>query len=211
VKRKSWSVAAAFGLLVLTGCAGTGETVMLNLHAAPPVETPKAAFPADIIVVVADFEDGRPDKQRVGARVHRGGGETVFNVPGGNIGAVMAQVVTDYLKQRGWRVELARPVPGTGPDNGPHVTISGKVLDLSANATSSFGSTKIAASTKTVMTALNAEDGSIIRVTLSGAGTHTVVMFDPEDAADLLSAALSESLEKFMTETKFEKKTLRLK
>jgi len=123
----------------------------------------------------------------------------------------MAQVVTDYLKTRGWRVGLARPSSGTAPDNGPHVTISGKILDLSVNATSSFGSTKIAASTKTVMEAVNAEDGSIIRMTLGGAGTHTVVVFDPEDAADLLSAALSESLEKFVMESKFEKKALRLK
>ena len=211
MKRNIWTIVAGFGLLVLTGCAGKGETVMLNLHAAPSVEAPKAAFPADTIVVVADFEDGRADKQRVGTRVHRGGGETVFNVPGGTIGAVMAQVVTDYLKKRGWRVELARPASGTAPDNGPHVTISGKVLDLSAHATSSFGSTKITASTKTIMEAVNAEDGSIVRMTLGGAGTHTVVVFDPEDAADLLSAALSESLEKFVTETKIEKKMLRLK
>ena len=211
MKGKRWTVVAAVGLLVLTGCAGTGETVMLNLHAAPPAEAPKAVFPADLIVVVADFEDGRPDKQRVGSRIHQGGRETVFNVPGGKIGAVMAQVVTDYLKTRGWRVGLARPSSGTAPDNGPHVTISGKILDLSVNATSSFGSTKIAASTKTVMEAVNAEDGSIIRMTLGGAGTHTVVVFDPEDAADLLSAALSESLEKFVMESKFEKKALRLK
>ena len=211
MKRKSWSVAAVFGLLVLTGCAGKGETVMLNLHAVPPVEAPKAAVPADTIVVVADFEDRRSDKNRVGTRVHQGGGETVFNLPDGKIGAVMAQVTTDYLRKRGWRVGLARPVPGTGPDNGPHVTISGKILDLSVNATSSFGSTRIAASMKAVMEALNAEDGSIVRMTLGGAGTHTVVMFDPEDAADLLSEALSETLEKFVAETRFEKKMLRLK
>ena len=202
---------AGFAFLVLTGCAGKGEVVMLNLRAVPPAEAPKEATPADTIVVVADFEDARPDKQRLGARVHRGGGETVFNVPDGKIGAVVAQVVTDYLKKRGWRVALARPVPGTAPDNGPHVTISGKILDLSANASSSFGSTQIAASTKTVMEALNAEDGSIVRMTLGGAGTQQVVMFDPEDAAELLSAALSESLEKFVTAIRFEKKMLRLK
>jgi hypothetical protein len=211
VKRHLWTIVAGVTLLVLTGCAGTGEVVMLNLRAVPPVEAPKAATPADTIVVVADFEDARPDKQRLGARAHRGGGETVFNVPDGKIGAVVAQVVTDYLKKRGWRVALARPVPGTAPDNGPQVTISGKILELSANATSSFGSTQITVSTKTVMEALNAEDGSIVRMTLGGAGTQQVVMFDPEDAAELLSAALSESLEKFVAATRFEKKMLRLK
>jgi hypothetical protein len=204
-------IVAGLWLLTLTGCAGKGELVTLNLHAIPPVDAPKMQLPADTIVVVADFEDGRPDKQRVGARTHQGGGETLFNVPGGKVGAVVAQAVTDYLKKRGWRVELARPVSGTGPDGGPHVTIAGRVVELSANAASTFGSTKITASAKTVIEAVNAEDGSIVRMTLSGAGSQTVVWFDPEDAAMLLSAALSESLEKFVAETKIEKKMLRLK
>ena len=204
-------IVAGLWLLTLTGCAGKGELVTLNLHAIPPVDAPKMQLPADTIVVVADFEDGRPDKQRVGARTHQGGGETLFNVPGGKVGAVVAQAVTDYLKKRGWRVELARPVSGTGPDGGPHVTIAGRVVELSANAASTFGSTKITASAKTVIEAVNAEDGSIVRMTLSGAGSQTVVWFDPEDAAVLLSAALSESLEKFVAETKIEKKMLRLK
>jgi hypothetical protein len=168
-------------------------------------------LPADTIIVVADFEDGRSNRQRVGARTHQGGGETVFNVPGGKVGVVVAQVVTDYLKKRGWRVELARPVSGTGPGDGPHVTISGKVVELLVNAASKFGSTQITASAKTIIEAVNAEDGSIIRITLSGAGTQTVGVFDSDDAGNLLSAALSESLEKLVTETKIEKKMLRLK
>lgn len=202
---------AGLWLLTLTGCAGKGELVALNLHAIPPIEAPKMQFPADTIVVVENFEDGRSNRQRVGTRIHQGGGETLLNVPGGKVGAVVAQVVADYLKKRGWRVELARPVSGTGPDGGPHVTISGKVVELLVNAASKFGSTQITASAKTIIEAVNAEDGTIIRITLSGAGTQTVVVFDSDDAGNLLSAALSESLEKFVTETKIEKKMLRLK
>ncbi len=209
--RRMWAVVAGLWLVTFTGCAGKGDIVTLNLHATLPAEAPKVELPADTIVVVADFEDGRPNKQRVGTRTHQNGGETVFNVSGGNVGAVVAQVVTDYLKKRGWRVELARPVSGTGPDNGPHVTISGRVVELSANAASAFGSTKITASAKTIIEAVNAEDGSIVRMTLNGAGTRTVVVFDEDDAASLLSGALSESLEKFVAEAKIEKKMLRLK
>lgn len=205
------TIMVGVGLLLLTGCAGKGEIVALNLQAVAPADAPKAQVPAGAIVVVADFEDARSDKQRVGARIHQGGGETVFNVPGGTVGAAVARVVTDYLKKRGWRVEAAKPAPGTGPDNGPHVTISGKVVELFVNAASSFGSTKITASSKTIIEAMNAEDGSIIRMALNGAGTQTVVWFDPEDAETLLSEALSNSLEKFIAETRFEKKSLRLR
>jgi hypothetical protein len=205
------TIVAGFGLLVLAGCAGKGELVVLNLHAIPPADAPTVQLPADTIVVVASFEDTRPDKQRVGARTHQGGGETVFNVPEGNVGAAVGRVVTDYLKKRGWRVEPAKPAAGTAPDNGPHVTISGTVLELFVNAASSFGSTKITSSSKTVIEAVNAEDGSIIRMALNSAGEHTVMWFDPEDAEALLSESLSSSLEKFVMETKVEKKTLRFK
>lgn len=204
-------IVAGLWLLTLTGCAGKGELVALNLHAIPPSEAPTVQFPADTVVLVVDFEDGRSNKQRVGARTHQGGGETLFNVPGGKVGVVVAQVVADYLKKRGWRVELASPVSGTGPDGGPHVTISGKVVELLVNAASKFGSTQITASAKTIIEAVNAEDGSIVRITLSGAGTQTVIVFDSDDAGSLLSAALSESLEKFVAETKIEKKMLRSK
>ena len=205
------TIVAGFGLLVLTGCAGKGEVVTLNLHAIVPADAPTVQPADDTIIVVADFEDARAGKERLGVRSHRGGGESVFNVPGGKAGAAVAQVVTDYLKKRGWRVQSARPAPGTGPDGGPHVTLSGKILELSADAKSTFGSTAITAKSKTVIEALNAEDGSIVRMTLTGSGTQTVAMFDPEDAEALLSGALSESLEKFVTDTRIEKKKLRLK
>ena len=211
MNRYLWTIIAGFGLVVLTGCAGKGEVVTLNLQAVPPADAPKVQLPADTIIVVSDFEDARSDKQRVGARSHRGGGETVFNVPEGNVGAAVGRVVTDYLRKRGWRVESAKPVSGTGPDNGPHVTISGKVLELLVNAASSFGSTQITSSSKTVIEALNAEDGSIARMALNAAGTHTVAWFDTEDAEALLSESLSNSLEKFVRETKVEKKILRFK
>ena len=208
---RTWMVLTGIWMVALTGCAGRGEVVPLNLHAIAPADAPKMQTAGDTIIVVADFEDARADKARLGVRSHRGGGESVFGVPGGKAGAAVAQVVTDYLKKRGWRVQSARPAAGTAPDGGPHVTLSGRILELSADAKSTFGSTNISAKSKTVIEALNAEDGSIVRMTLSGSGTQTVVMFDPEDAEDLLSAALSESLEKFVTETKIEKKMLRLK
>lgn len=205
---RTWMVLAGIWMVTLTGCAGKGEVVALNLHAIAPANAPAVQTPDDTIIVVADFEDTRTEKGRLGVRSHLGGGESVFNVAGGNAGAVVAQVVTDYLKKRGWRVQSAKPVAGTGPDGGPHVTLSGKVLELSADAKSAFGSTDINTKAKTVIEALNAEDGSIARMTVSGVGTQTVVWFDPEDAEDLLSGSLSESLEKFVAGTKIEKKIL---
>ena len=207
----TWMVLAGIWMVTVAGCAGKGEVVALNLHAIAPADAPKVQAANDTIIVVVDFDDARANKERLGVRSHRGGGESLFNVPGGTTGVAVAQVVTDYLKKRGWRVQSARPSAGTAPDGGPHVTLSGKILELSADAKSTFGSTTITAKAKTVIEALNAEDGSIVRMTVSGSGTQTLMVFDPEDAEDLLSGALSESIEKFVTDTKIEKKMLRLK
>ena len=98
---RAWMAGVGLVALTLAGCRGAGEVAQLNLHAVPPVGAAKVQLPADTIVVVAEFEDGRANKQRVGARVHQGGGETVFNVWNGKVGLVVAQVVTDYLKARG--------------------------------------------------------------------------------------------------------------
>jgi len=211
VIKRAGIVVAGLWWLALTGCVGKGEVAQLNLHAVPPADAQKVSLPADTIVVVAEFEDGRSNKQRIGARVHQGGGETVFTVWNGRAGLAVAQVVTDYLKKRGWRVELAKTGTGTAPDGGPHVTISGRVVELAVDAKSAFGSTQIAASSRIIVEAVNAEDGSIVRMTLKGSASQTVMVFDQEDAEHLLSAALSESLEKLLVETMIEKKILKLK
>jgi hypothetical protein len=211
VNKRAGIVVAGLGCLILTGCMGKGEVVQLNLHAVPPPGAANVHLPSDTIVVVAEFEDGRTNRQRVGARVHQGGGETVFNVWNGKAGLVVAQVVTDYLKARGWKVDLAKTGTGTAPDGGPHVTISGRVVELAVEAKSAFGSTQLAAASRLVVEAVNAEDGSIVRMTLKGAASQTVVVFEQADAEQLLSAALSESLEKFVAETTVEKKIMKLK
>lgn len=211
VSKGTGIVAVGLWCLALMGCMGKGEVVQLNLHAVLPADTRKVSLPADTIVVVAEFEDGRSNRQRVGARVHQGGGETVFNVWNGRAGLVVAQVITDYLKKRGWQVELGTARTGTAPDSGPHVMISGRVVELAVDAKSAFGSTQITASSRIIVEAMNAEDGSLARMTLKGAASQTVVVFDQDAAEHLLSAALSESLEKFVLETTVEKKILKLK
>jgi hypothetical protein len=91
------------------------------------------------------------------------------------------------------------------------VTVSGKLLNLAVDADSKFGRTVITVRAKMVVQAQNAADGSVVRMTLNGAGEDTVVWFDPEDAEDLVNTVLTESFQKFLANTKVENGLLRLK
>lgn len=198
---------AAMGVVALSlvGCGGNGESVLMDLRAAAQTAAP-AKTGQELTVAVTHFDDSAlTDQKRLGSRSHLWGGTSHFDLTGGKTGEVVSQLVADSLKQRGWQVEKA------GADGKAHATISAKILELSVNATSSFGSTAITSSSKIVVEAVNAADGSKVRMTLNGAGAQTVFWFDPEDAQALLGETVSESLEKLIANTKVENNMLRLK
>ncbi|MBI3806510.1 MAG: hypothetical protein HY281_03200 [Nitrospirae bacterium] len=187
------------GLMILAGCVTKG-TVNLDVQAVPPIGGMAIKKVDGLTITVTAFEDARQEKSGLGVRHHLWGGETTFNVPGGKPGDVVAKVMTDYLTRKGWRV-----------NGSPDVTFSGKVLDFSVNAESKLGSTEITVKTKVIVQALNKADGSLIRMTINGDGRQRVFWFEPEDAQELAGEVLSNSLEKFVLNTKLEKNLLRLK
>lgn len=197
---------AAIGMVVLwlAGCGGNGESVLMDLHAAAPMEA--AAKSANgLTVAVTNFDDSAlTGGKRLGSRAHLWGGTSHFDLAEGKPGDAVAKLVADGLQARGWHVEKA------GADGKAQATISGKIQELSVNAKSSFGSTNITTATKIVVEAANA-DGSKVRMTLSGAGAQSVFWFEPEDAQALLAETVSESLGKFIANTKVEDNALRLK
>jgi hypothetical protein len=195
------------GLIALAGCAGKGEVVTLDIQATPPATEAMAKTSDGLRVAVAAFEDARPETKRLGTRTHLWGGETYFDVPGGKPTEVVAPLIAEYLKQKGWRAEVVKAA-GAGS---PNVMLTGKLLDFSVNAKSRVFSTKITATTKMAIQAKNTADGSVVRMTLNGEGSQTVFWFEPDDAQSLMSDILTDSLEKLLTNTKVENNLLRLK
>ncbi len=196
--RQTYLMVLTVGLLAMAGCA-TKQTVNLDVQAVQP-SSDKGKKADSLTVTVASFEDSRPEKARLGVRRHLWGGETTFNVPGGKPGDVVAKVMTDYLKRKGWRV-----------DGSPDVVFSGKLLNFSVNAESHIFQTEVTVKTKLVVEGTNKADGSIVRMTLNGDGAQKVFWFDPEDAQELASEVLSDSLEKLLANTKVDNNLLRLK
>lgn len=202
VKRRGANLFFAFGFLVLTGCAGTGEVIPLQV--SPHLDRP--AQPAkDVRVSIGTFEDAREFKTGLGQRTHLWGGVSYFDIKGGEAGDVVAQALRDYLSSKGWRI--VKPGSGEGAD----VTLMGKIHELFVNAKSRVFFTELTAKTKFAMTATNSADGSIVRMTLNGSGSDDEFWFDNEDMEAVLNDVLTESFTKLIQDTKIEHKMLRLK
>jgi hypothetical protein len=198
-------------LLMGAGCAGSGKTVYLDLQqkqaAAPYIE------PEPVTIVIESFEDRRLEWSRLGLRTHLWGGVTNFNVAGERLGDMIAQILADRLKTRGWndrawtvRVGSSGAVTNL---NDADIVISGQLLDFSANAKSRPFSTVVTTSSKLVIAARNLGDQTSTTRTVEGAQQDTVVWFSEDDVQQLLAATLKDDIDRYLADTTIEHKALR--
>ena len=199
----------AVGLALLLGCAGTGEMVSLNLQTQQPFAQSSQTEPLKI--VIEPFEDLRTDRSKIGQRTHLGGGVTNFNVNGGAPGVTIAEALAETLRQRGWnrRGWDARVVQAGVGVSGADIVIGGEIRDFSTNAKSRVLNTKLTGESRLVIKARNlADDSSTVR-NIQGEQTKLVFWFTSEDVETLMSGLLQDGIERFITDTKIEGRTLK--
>ena len=201
------TLAVAF-VMLLAGCAGTGESVPLHIKALPSVRSLNQNY-QDLKVVVEPFEGG-PDANRLGVRTHLGGGETVFTVQGGRLGEAVAQVVADNLKAMGFQVWVRKSSATEVPAK-PDITITGQVKELSVNARSRFFSTKMTGKVEVVIQALNASDRSTVRLNLEGAREDALFWFEPTEVQELVNHMLKENLDRLLADIRVKDRALQTK
>lgn len=193
------------GFAVLAGCAGTSEVIPLRLHLAPP-SAEKVVKPAEPLkVALGDFFDGRSGQTGLGVRTHLWGGVSYFDVPGGKPAETVAHLLADYLIAKGWNLMKQ------GSTERADVVLTGKILELFVHAKSRVGFTEMTTKTKLAIQAKNSSDGSVVRMTLNGAGSEDVFWFDAEDMEEVVNEVLTDSFSKLMQDTTVVDRTLRLK
>ncbi len=189
---------------LLAGCATTGERVDVVI----PSSTGAAAAGSGNgpRVVVKPFEDARMDRTHLGSRSHFWGDTSYFDLPKGTVGEAVAKALVQHLNKRGWQASLDG-ANGSAPD----ATITGTIQDLSVTAVSRFGRTELAAKNTMMLRVANQADESTIQERLLGSGTDQVFWFDPEDAQQLVNEVLDKNIEKFISDTRVDGKTVKLK
>lgn len=209
------SAPVAVGLLLLLGCSGKGDIIPMNLTPKMQTDTTSAVQVVKPMagprVMVIPFEDGRPDRTKVGSRSSMWGGDTDFKVSSGNAGEETAQAFADYLKRKGWQAQYAKTAPAAS-EAGPDVVLSGKILELAVDARRGVFLTDIEARTKLVIQASNREDNSSLVRTDAHSGSHdNVLWFEPQDGESILSEVLEKNFERFVLNTKFEGQAIRFR
>jgi len=198
VRHIVWSVVATMLALVVGGCGGLGQTIPLavNLDAAPA----PAKVTAPLRVAVIPFEDVRSDKTKVGRYQHYVESTVDTLVPaGGSAADQVTNFVLAYLKRAGFQVTRLEPGQAVAPGSAD-VVLSGQIESYWSEAVTRFARTELAAKNRLVLKAANVGDGSIVRTTVVGEGTKTVVFFDLEDLEKLNSEALGQTLSRFLAD-----------
>lgn len=194
--------------LAVTGCAGKGEVTIVNIPNRPVSPGTLSPQSQPLRVAVEPFEDARPHKSRLGVRSHLWGGESYFDVPGGSPSQAATQALVQFLNSKGWDAHIVKAGLGS---QAADLTISGHVLALSVDAKSRVGSTTLMTGSKIVIHALNHADGSVVRMTLNGAGSDSVFWFAPEDAQQLLNDVLNDTFTQLLHSSRVEGNVVRLR
>ena len=198
VRHIAWSVVATMLALVVGGCGGPGQTIPLavNLDAAPAPEK----VTAPLRVAVIPFEDVRSDKTKVGRYQHYVESTVDTLVPsGGSAAEQVTSFVLAYLKRAGFQVTRLEPGQAVAPGSAD-VVLTGQIESYWSEAVTRFARTELAAKNRLVLKAANVGDGSIVRTTVVGEGTLTVVFFDLVDLEKLNSEALGQTLSRFLAD-----------
>ncbi len=202
-----------FMMMVVAGCVGSGDVLYLDVRAIPLEEATEsddadAGGQEQFSVFVEAFEDQRAQKEYLGVQTHLGGGVTIFDVDSDRPGEVVARVLADYMRQRGWVVGLETPGV-SGLSGNPDVIVSGQVREFSVRVKSRFGSTVITTSLALVLKAKHTADGSTTKINLDDTREQTVASFDPEDLEVQVNQMLKQSLERFMSDLQAARGALR--
>jgi len=198
VRHGAWSVMTTMLALAVVGCGGTGQTIPLsvNIDAVPL----PAKVTAPLRVAVVPFEDVRSDKSKVGRYQHYVESTVDTLVPAsGSAAGQVTNFVLEYLKRVGFQVTRVEPGQTVAPGSAD-VVLSGQLESYWSEAVTRFARTELTAKNRLVLKAANVGDGSIVRTTVDGEGTRTVVFFDLEDLEKLNSEALGQTLARFLAD-----------
>lgn len=199
-------------IVILTGCASTGERVSILIPAPSSSADDQGGAgvtPAGkgLRVVVSTFEDARSDRTHLGSRSHLWGSTSYFDLEKVSVGEAVAKSIVQQLNRRGWQATLAGQEGASQPD----ATISGSIQELSVSAVSKFCHTEISAKNTMMIRVANHGDHSSLQERVLSNASDDIFWFDAEDAQQLVNELIERNVGKFLADTKVEGQAVRLR
>ncbi|MEW6544546.1 MAG: hypothetical protein AB1411_13175 [Nitrospirota bacterium] len=197
-------IPAALGLVgsLLGGCSGADRVIPLEIRALPPAVQAAPSERDTLGFAVAPLRDARPEGSRLGSHTQLWVTKAYFNIEGGEIGDIAAQVFIDHLKhEKGWRAWLAKP--GVAPPEGrPYVTLTGSLLECAVEVRGWLAITTMTVRTKLAFELSGAGREKPIDLTVKGEKSEWTFGFDRHGVETLLNKALLESLQEFLADAR---------
>ena len=208
MRKNAWRAVLGSLVLAVIGCGGPGQTIPMSVTAYSMPTTTKARH---VRVAVLPFEDVRQDKAAIGRWQHYAGATVDQLIPAqGSAADQVTEFVADYLKLVGF--EVIHVQPGVRLTSGlADVVLTGRIEAYWSEAVTRFARTELKASNRLAFDLSNATDSSTVRTTVGGAGASTVMFFDLADLEQLNSAALAESVDRFLAEVVVKDRALKPK
>lgn len=182
-------------------CSEKPQVVRLEIRALPRgVQT--AAPGQQPWSAVSPLADARSEGSPLGSRRQIWGGTTYFNMEGGEVGEVVAQVFVDYLKhERGWRSWLAKPGV-TPPEAGPQVRLGGRILDFAVTTRNWLIVTTMTVRTKLHLELSGPNGREPYDVVIARSASSWSFGFSQDDMEALVNQTLVTTLQDFLARAK---------
>ncbi len=197
------------GVFLITGCVG-GRTLTMYLHydMDRKLQTATQGMKAAVI----PFEDAR-GKKEIGKWKGLRGRFDLFEAAK-PVDETVTEAAAQYLKKSGLDVSIARK--GSRPEGfqtiPPHFVISGKIEELFTEATSHFGYTQLKTTIRLKISIRNVKDGSSVTTVIESISEpKTVVTFNSKIFEKTINDALSDGLERIISDVNLEGEVFRRK
>lgn len=182
--------------LIPVGCT-PAVTYVVDLEYSPELKeelTPKAS---QIQVAVIPFEDVREDSTIIGTRRRLMGRVDKFDARPSPAETAVTQAVASALKIRGYQTEVLKK--GTNPEgitqSPPHIVVSGKIEDLSADAQSKLGYTDIKTVVRLKIKVYKVDDKNSFAITVQSQSEPRVVFFNPSVMQKAVNDTLTDAID----------------
>ena len=187
-------------VMIPVGCAPP-VTYVVDLEYAPELKEELTLKASQIQIAVVPFEDAREDKTIIGTRRRLMGRVDKFDARPSPAATAVTQAVVNALKILGYQTEILQKGANTEGirQSPPHIVVSGKIEELSADAQSKLGYTDIKTMVRLKIKVYKVDDKNSFTINVQSQSEPRVVFFNPSVMQKAVNDTLTDAIDHLIT------------